>query len=400
MSGRFFLSGTVPLFEGVPQPLSTFTFELIGTSSAQDTYSDSGLTSANTNPVVTDAYGYLGEVFFSRNRYKVTWKNAAGTTLKTWAAVDKDKIHTKGAGFPSDPHPGQIHDNTSDGHRYEYKINSASWLDLGTTDSVANTASVTEALTGTDATKFMTPDAAAAIWQRGANITPAGAVATLPSGGGGVFTVAAGNFAGISSAIGGRQVIFEFAGVSVITHDNTALNLPGAANITTAAGDRAKFVNSAANDAAGANWKCEWFTKATGSPVNLADFTAAQSDVETGSSASLLVPAGRLKYGVGSAKAWLDYNGASGPTVLASENVSSVTDVAGTGEWTINFSQAFSSTSYGFALGGGDGTGTGQIIAFQSNATPTASAFRLSTAAAGGAANNATRLGASFHGDQ
>lgn len=309
MSGRFFLSGTVPLFEGEPQPLSTFTFELIGTSSAQDTYSDAGLTSANVNPLPTDIHGYLGEVFLSRNRYKVTWKNAAGVTLKTWDAVDKDKIHTKGAGFPSDPHPGQIHDNTSDGHRYEYKINAASWLDLGPTDSVANTASVTEVLSGTEAAKFVTPDSLAAIWQRGSNITPSGGVVTLPSDGGGVFTVAAGNFAGISAAVGGRQVIFEFAGASVITHDNTALNLPGAANITTVAGDRAKFVNSAAEDATGANWKCEWFTRANGSPIAITNQIAAQTDMETATSVALAVPPGRQHFHPGHPKAGANIQG-------------------------------------------------------------------------------------------
>ena len=277
MSGRFFLSGTIPLYEGAAQPLSTFTFYVTGTTTPQDTYSDAGLTSANANPVVTDANGYLGEVFLSRQRYKVVWKNASGTTLKTWDPVDKDKIHTRGAGLPSDPHPGQIHDNTTDGIRYERKIDSAAWLTIGTTDSVGNSASVTEVLTGTDDTKFPTADSLAALWQRGANITPSGGTVSLPSTGGGVFNVAAGDFSSISTAQGGRKVVFIMGGVSVITHDGTSLILPGAKSHTTEAGDIYEFTNEAAADGSGTNWRCTGYSPASGVPIKPSSAISAKT---------------------------------------------------------------------------------------------------------------------------
>lgn len=283
MSGRFFLSGTIPLFEGAAQPLSTLTFSLTGTSTAQDTFSDAGLTSANTNPVVSDANGYFGEIFIKRERYKVIWKNAAGTTLKTWDPVDKDQVWTRGAGLPSDPHPGQKHSNTSDGHTYQYKQDTAAWLDLGTTDAVGNTASVTEQLTGTSASVYSTPDSVAGLWQRGSDIASASTL-SLPAGGGGWFNVTGTTgVTGISSAQGGRTVRFKFSSSLTITHDGTSMILPGGVNIVVRAGDVAEFTNEAAADAAGANWRLTNYFRnlepiETPSSAKTTNYTVAATD--------------------------------------------------------------------------------------------------------------------------
>lgn len=283
MSGRFFLSGTIPLFEGNPQPLSTLTFSLTGTSTAQDTYADAGLTSANTNPVVSDANGYFGEIFIKRERYKVIWKNAAGTTLKTWDPVDKDQVYTRGAGLPSDPHPGQKHANTSDGKTYEYKLDTAAWLDLGDTDAISNTASVTQQLTGTSTSVYATPDSVAALWQRGTDIASASTL-SLPSTGGHHFNVTGTTgVTSISSAQGGRTVRFKFASSLTITHDGTSLILPGGVSITTRAGDIAEFTNEAAADASGSNWRLtDYFRNLTPietpSSAKTGNYTVAATD--------------------------------------------------------------------------------------------------------------------------
>jgi hypothetical protein len=47
----------------------------------------------------------------------------------------------------------------------------------------------------------------------------------------------------------------------------------------------------------------------------------------------------------GSARAWVNFNGVGGATVRASFNVSSVTYV-GTGNYTVNFTNAFADTNY------------------------------------------------------
>jgi hypothetical protein len=54
----------------------------------------------------------------------------------------------------------------------------------------------------------------------------------------------------------------KFAGALTLTHNGTSLILPGAANITTAAGDTAEFVSLGAG-----NWVCVDFQKASGLPV-------------------------------------------------------------------------------------------------------------------------------------
>ena len=344
MSGRFFLSGTIPLFEGSPQPLSTLTFSLTGTSTAQDTYADAGLTSANTNPVVSDANGYFGEIFIKRERYKVIWKNAAGTTLKTWDPVDKDQVFTRGAGLPSDPHPGQKHANTSDGHTYEYKLATSAWLDLGASDAVGNTATVTEQLTGTSTSVYCTPDSVAALWQRGADIASAGTL-SLPAGGGGVYNITGTTtINGIGSAQGGRTVKLKFAGALTLTHNGTSFILPGAANITTVAGDTAEFINEAAADASGSNWRCFSYQPSD----NRILLGATQAQQETGTSTTIPVVPGVQQYHASAAKAWL-YSAVSAgvpatpPT--AHYNITSMADT-GTGVTTVTIATDFSSADW------------------------------------------------------
>lgn len=66
------------------------------------------------------------------------------------------------------------------------------------------------------------------------------------------------------SVAAGTLRIVEFTGALTLTHNATALKLPGSANITTAAGDIA-FVISLGSG----NWKCLHYGKADGSPVSL-----------------------------------------------------------------------------------------------------------------------------------
>lgn len=377
MSGRFFLSGTIPLFEGAAQPLSTLTFSLTGTATAQDTYSDAGLTSANANPVVSDANGYFGEIFQKRERYKVIWKNAAGTTLKTWDPVDKDLVFTRGAGLPSDPHPGQRHANTSDGRTYEYKLATSAWLDLGASDAVANTATVTEQLAGTSASVYSTPDSVAGLWQRGTDIASAGTL-SLPAGGGSVFNITGTTtINGIGSALGGRSVKLKFAGALTLTHNGTSFILPGAANITTVAGDLAEFINEAAQDASGSNWRLFNYETSDGRVL----VSATQAQQETGTSTAFTVTPGVQKYHQSAAKAWGMYDQSSGTASLSSPsfNVSSITDGV-TGVATINWTTAFSTAVYSF-VGFAKSTATtvSAIMSQASNQTKATTAMPVTT---------------------
>ena len=60
----------------------------------------------------------------------------------------------------------------------------------------------------------------------------------------------------------GTVIKLHFDGALILTHHATNLILPGAANITTAAGDEAEFVEYAAGD-----YRCTSYTKADGTSV-------------------------------------------------------------------------------------------------------------------------------------
>lgn len=115
---------------------------------------------------------------------------------------------------------------------------------LGQQDATGgiSAATTTEVLTGTATTVGVTPDALAALWEQGSNITAAG---TISIGEGGYFTVT-GN-TGITDIDfatdkAGRIAVLYFTGTPSITHSAT-LVLPGAANHQVVAGDVLTFVS-------------------------------------------------------------------------------------------------------------------------------------------------------------
>lgn len=77
---------------------------------------------------------------------------------------------------------------------------------------------------------------------------------------------------------------------------------------------------------------------------------ADQSEMEAASSTTLAVTPGRMQYHPGVSKAWVSFNGTGTPTALASRNIASITD-NGAGDYTLNFTTAFSSANYAFAGG-------------------------------------------------
>jgi hypothetical protein len=235
-----------------------------------------------------------------------------------------------------------------------YRRNAANsaWITEGTADSLLNAADVSEVLTGTLASKAVTPDALAGLWQRGSDI-PSNSTLSLPATGGGVFLVTgATGISAISTGSGGRRVSLRFAGALTLTH-SANLILPGGVNITTVAGDVAEFINDAAQDATGSNWRCVSYTRASGSPVNIADQIATQADMETATSTTTVVTPGRAKFHPSAAKAWILWNMTGTPSITASFNVSSITDNA-VGDQTVNLTTAFSSVNYSATQSGAE----------------------------------------------
>jgi hypothetical protein len=77
-------------------------------------------------------------------------------------------------------------------------------------------------------------------------------------------------------------------------------------------------------------------------------------------------------------KAWVNFNGTGTPAIRASFNVSSITD-NGTGDYTVNFTNALADANYAWTVGGdGSGSRSNTLIYAKTNLTaPTASALRI-----------------------
>lgn len=124
-------------------------------------------------------------------------------------------------------------------------------------------ATPTEILTGTNNTKFGTPDSIAALWEAGSDNTGG---ATITLGDGAYFnlitstaTITAFAFS-VNKA--GRTARVRFNTVRTLTHNATSLILPGGANITTAVGDICQV-----RSLGGGNVVVDWYTKANGRAV-------------------------------------------------------------------------------------------------------------------------------------
>lgn len=131
--------------------------------------------------------------------------------------------------------------------RYDTAYNAAAgaWVLLNGGSAAAST---TEQLTGTSSAKASTPDSVAALWEKGSDVASSG---TISLGEGGYFhvtgttTITDIDFA---TAKDGRHAILIFDAALTLTHNSTTLKLPGGANITTEAGDRAIVVQDSSDN--------------------------------------------------------------------------------------------------------------------------------------------------------
>lgn len=151
----------------------------------------------------------------------------------------------------------KAYDQTANG---KYLYDGSAWVvDAGGSFATASTTAV---LTGTDTSKGVTPDSLAALWEKGSNVASAG---TVSLGEGGFFHITGTTtITDIDwvTAKDGRPATVIFDGALTLTHNATTLKLPGGANITTAAGDRAIFIQDS-----GDNVICIAYVRADGTPL-------------------------------------------------------------------------------------------------------------------------------------
>ena len=101
------------------------------------------------------------------------------------------------------------------------------------------------------------------------------------------------------------------------------------------------------------------------------------------------------------AKAWVNFNGTGTVAIRDSENVSSITD-NGTGDYTVNFSNAFANSNYAPVASNSVSFGVAPVsiqIATQTEVAPTTSALRFATMAGNFNTFDTKYTNMSFQGD-
>lgn len=297
-----------------------------GTTTASTIYSDVTLSTTQTNPVTADSGGKLAQIFVPAGSYRIVDKvSSSGATLfDADNFVIEDQNGTKGSNVSSattislgagqyfhitgtttisdidfaSPQngrwailefddvlqvtynattlkvPGAANITTAAGDTCMVVQDSGDnikmvWYQRAAAIASTTATSTTEILTGTDTSKYATADAIAALWEKGSDVASA---ATISLGEGNLFhitgttTITDIDFA---TAKNGRGAWLIFDGALTLTHNATTLILPGAANITTAANDRA-YVQTDSGD----NVYCMAYIKADGTAV--AEATASQ----------------------------------------------------------------------------------------------------------------------------
>jgi hypothetical protein len=115
----------------------------------------------------------------------------------------------------------------------------------------------------------------------------------------------------------------------------------------------------------------------TGISLNGVDLFALQADMEAATSNVLAATPGRMQYHPGVAKAWAKTVLNSGvPSLSRSYNISSVTD-NGVGDFTYNFTTAFSDANYAYNGTAKNVSTNGVVVEQHEAAAPTASACRM-----------------------
>ena len=140
--------------------------------------------------------------------------------------------------------------------------------------------------------------------------------------------------------------------------------------------------------------------------VNLGQLTSAglsaatQANQETATSTSTYVSPARQQYHPSAAKAWVVFIGTGTVAITASYNVTSITDNGGSGDYSANFTTAFSSIHYACVCSPRQSSGGGNRICEIDNNALSTSLIRVRTIDTGGSAQDSDRIYIVCFGDQ
>ena len=213
-----------------------------------------------------------------------------------------------------------------------------------------------------------------------------------------------------------RHFFCQFDAALQLTHNSTDLDLPGEANITTAAGDVAEFFSTGTNDV-----QCVNYTKANGKAVagsdvvddaspqlggsldcQSNDITAVDNlQVTTIKDASGNNPSIPSAIAEGRAKCWIMMTGTGTVAVDDSFNVASITDSGG-GRYVITIDTDFGNVNYCWAgMAQQDGSDDrGIILSQEEDAGPAAGSLAITTQNDAGSYVDTAGIGVVMFGDQ
>ena len=368
-----------------------------GATTPLTTYSDAGLSSANTNPVVADGTtGAFGPIYLQAKRYWRTVTTSADVSLPQFnlGPIDAGMTLVTSAAAPSPTYPLLWWYDTTSGNLKRRNAADSAWLDFGGIDSLLNAASVTEQLAGTATAKSSTPDSVAALWQRGTDITAAGTL-SLPATGGGVFNLSGGatTINGISSASGGRQILWRANAAHTLNYDGTGFVLcNNGDDIVCASGDTWLTVNEAAQDGTGSNYRLFFYQRASGSPLNITDQLGSQAEAETNTSTTKTLSIANLKYHPAMCKVWANVTYSAGtPTLNDQLNMTSITDTA-TGRLTFTIATDFNNATWSYSCSSEAPSAGSEVITNVRQGTQTAGVIEITTQNTGGVDTDAASI--------
>ena len=344
-----------------------------GTTDAKDTFSDSALTTANANPVVADSAGRFGDIFLETGTYRVILKDADDTEIWDADPVDGSTGNSGAVRSITESDTLTVSDSTkviavdasggavtvtllaaaTAGDGFEVIVkkvdssasavtidgNGAETIDGAATMILPNQYDTAQLRCDASAWHSIGKDVGgfgrAFVWAKGSDIASASPL-VLGTDGNYFDVTGTTGFAAITVRAG-TLFMLQFDGALTLTHGAT-LDLPGEADITTAAGDRLIAFAEAANTV-----QVLSYFKADGTVIA---GNATQADQETGTSTIKPVTPGRQQYHPSAVNVWAVISWSAGtPGDDASYNVDSLDDTT-TGTVDVNFTTAFSSANY------------------------------------------------------
>ena len=200
----------------------------------------------------------------SSHDYVIANDTGANVRADLNLALLANQSQNSGSSEPSTTYAYQFWADTNTGLLKQRNAANNAWISILTMSTGAVTTATTELSSDTSPQLGgdLSCNSSQIQWSKGADVASATALAVLTDGNyfdvTGTTTITSINTTGGV----GTQIKLHFDAACLLTHHATDLILPGGANITTAAGDEAEFIEYASGD-----YRCTSYTRATGKAV-------------------------------------------------------------------------------------------------------------------------------------